>query len=192
MTIFGWLAAIILLMHLEIPGYWLVLHPSIRFWAGRHKMAYVAGALVGWGIPIVILVAYRRALFAREAPGAWKMAAGIALLVVEAAIFWRVRQDLGLMRLVGKTELGGGGEVVRQGIYAYIRHPRYTGSACAVAGACLLGGTRWMWALAGGWAALTALVIHLEERELRRRFGGTYEEYARSVPRFFPRGRVRE
>ena len=30
-------------------------------------------------------------------------------------------------------------------------------------------------------------IVVLEERELRDRFGSTYEEYSRRVPRFFPR-----
>jgi protein-S-isoprenylcysteine O-methyltransferase Ste14 len=31
------------------------------------------------------------------------------------------------------------------------------------------------------------LVVVLEERELRRRFGAAYAEYSRRVPRFIPR-----
>jgi protein-S-isoprenylcysteine O-methyltransferase Ste14 len=44
-----------------------------------------------------------------------------------------------------------------------------------------------MWAVAALWAALMFLAISFEERELRRRFGPVYEEYASRVPRFLPR-----
>ena len=35
------------------------------------------------------------------------------------------------------------------------------------------------------------LVVLLEERELRERFGAEYEDYCRRVPRYLPRGQSR-
>jgi protein-S-isoprenylcysteine O-methyltransferase Ste14 len=87
---------------------------------------------------------------------------------------------------VGQTELSGGGEVVHRGIYARIRHPRYIGSFLAVVGACCLAGTHAMWIVAAAWLVLTRIAIALEERELHNRFGASYEEYCRRVPRFVP------
>ena len=95
--------------------------------------------------------------------------------------------DLGGFRLVGQTELSGGGELAQHGIYARMRHPRYDGSFLAILGACFLAGTRWMWVVAGVWLVLILVAISLEGRELRARFGVTYEEYCRRVPGFFPR-----
>jgi protein-S-isoprenylcysteine O-methyltransferase Ste14 len=108
------------------------------------------------------------------------------LLMLEAWIFWRVNRDLGGAKLVGKTELSGGGDVVDQGIYAHLRHPRYLGSLIAILGACFLAGTRLMWTVAAVWCLLTLLAIGMEERELRTRCGAAYEEYCRRVPRFLP------
>jgi protein-S-isoprenylcysteine O-methyltransferase Ste14 len=98
-----------------------------------------------------------------------------------------VRGDLGTARLVGKAELEGRGEIERGGIYSRIRHPRYLASFLAILGACLLAGTRLLYLAAAVWLALMAVVIALEEREMRTRFGATYRDYSRKVPRFFPR-----
>lgn len=87
---------------------------------------------------------------------------------------------------MGRTELGGGGELQCRGIYAHIRHPRYTGSLLAILGACLLGGTRVTWLVAAAWLVLMRAAIALE-RELQTRFGDAYREYCRRVPRFIPR-----
>jgi protein-S-isoprenylcysteine O-methyltransferase Ste14 len=188
MTPYDWLAAIVLLMHLEIPVYWLIVHPNVRIWAGHKWAAYILGAVAGWGIPVAILVVFQRSLFARAMPALWKVFLGVALLAIEARILWQVFRDLGIARLVGKTELSRDGELAQSGIYAHLRHPRYVGSACAVVGACLLRGSEWMWSLAGAWACLTLLVVLLEEHELRARFGAAYDEYASKVPRFIPLG----
>jgi protein-S-isoprenylcysteine O-methyltransferase Ste14 len=87
---------------------------------------------------------------------------------------------------VGQTELSGGGQIERSGIYARIRHPRYIGSFLAILGACLLAGTRATWVVAAVWLVLTRIAIALEERELHDRFSVSYEEYCRRVPRFVP------
>lgn len=182
----GWLAALVLFLHLPIPLYWFVVHPMRKFWRSHQKAAYVTGLLCSWPLVTAALVIYRHELFRADWPSAPMLVAGVGLIAFEGWIFWRVHRDLGTARLVGKTELSGGGELERRGIYARIRHPRYTGSFLAILGACLLAGTRAMWAVAGLWLSLMLLAISLEERELRARFGRAYEEYARRIPRFVP------
>jgi protein-S-isoprenylcysteine O-methyltransferase Ste14 len=44
-----------------------------------------------------------------------------------------------------------------------------------------------MWIVAAAWTALMLVAISFEEREMRRRFGPAFEDYARRVPRFIPR-----
>ena len=114
--------------------------------------------------------------------------AGAALIALEAWIFWRVKHDLGGARLVGATELSGGGEIAHSGIYAHMRHPRYVGSFLAIVGACLVARTHAAWIVAGVWTCLMLAAILFEEREMRARFGDGFEEYSRRVPRFVPLG----
>ena len=186
MTPLGWLAALVLFLQLPIPLFWFVLHPQVNFWRRHQTTGYVAGVLLSWGPVTACLILFRQELFRQDWPPAWSIVVGVALLAVESWIFWRVNRDLGGAKLVGQTELSGGGEVVHRGIYARIRHPRYVGSLIAILGACFLAGTRWMWTSAAVWSLLTLVAIAMEERELRARFGAAYEEYCRRVPRFLP------
>jgi protein-S-isoprenylcysteine O-methyltransferase Ste14 len=130
---------------------------------------------------------FHRELLKAIWPSSWRVAFGIALITLEAWMFWLVRRDLGGARLVGATELSGGGEVAQSGIYARLRHPRYAGSFLAIIGACILAATGAMWIVAAVWTVLTGMAIAMEERELGKRFGAAYEEYCRRVPRFIPR-----
>ena len=77
---------------------------------------------------------------------------------------------------------------VAVGPYRYVRNPMYLSAVATFCGAGL-----YMRSLAViAFAAVWLLVIHLfvrfiEEPGLRRRFGGTYEDYLRQVPRWVPR-----
>lgn len=186
MGLFGWIAAVVLFLQLPIPLYWFVMHPQVDYWRKHQKAGYITGLLLSWLPVTVLLVIFHRKLFRPTQPTLWEIAAGIALIIFEVWIFWRVKKDLGAKQLVGQTELSGGGEIVHHGIYARIRHPRYIGSFLAILGACFLAGTRATWIVAAIWLVLTRIAIALEERELRNRFGASYAEYCRRAPRFFP------
>ena len=186
MLFLKFVAAVVLFLQLPIPLYWFVVHPLVNFWRSRPKAAYTTGLLCSW-LPVTIATAvYRRALYRNDVPPSWQIVAGFALIIFEGWIFWRVKKDLGGARLVGKTELSGAGEIARSGIYARIRHPRYAASFLAIVGACLIAGTKTLWIVSAIWCALTLVAILLEERELRARFGDSYKEYCRAVPRFLP------
>jgi len=88
---------------------------------------------------------------------------------------------------VGHGELSGKSELTTTSLYKYVRHPRYTGMISAVTGACILAQSKFAWMVSAIWCALVLVSIHLEEREMRRRFGAAYENYFRATPRFFPR-----
>jgi protein-S-isoprenylcysteine O-methyltransferase Ste14 len=186
-TFLEWLSAIVLFMQLPIPLYWFVLHPRVGFWRHRQKAAFAWGLLLSWPPVVMALVAYRRDIFEKESPPVWRIALGLAFILFEIWIFWRVKKDLGMARLIGKTELSGAGEIAQNGIYGRIRHPRYLGSFLALLGACLLAGKPAMWIATGVWSVLTLIAISFEQRELRSRFGDSYEEYCRRVPGFIPK-----
>jgi len=183
---FRWLAAFVFFLQLPIPLYWFVVHPHVNFWRRHRKAGYAAGLLLSW-LPVTLcLIYFRHAIFRADSQPRPSIAIGLLLIVLEFWIFWQVRKDLGGARLVGEAELMGSGDIASQGIYGYLRHPRYAGSFLAILGACFLAGTKIAWILAGGWALLTRLAIAFEERELRERFGPAFDDYCRRVPRFVP------
>ena len=187
------LAALVLFAEFPVPLFWLVLHPRAAFWRGRMRAAFATAVLVAWGVGGAFLIIFHAALFANGRRPIWAIVLGLALIVCDVWMFRIAQRDLGTARIVGKTELTGGGELARTGIYGRMRHPRYTGMFAGVAGAGLLAGTLQLWWVAAIWFPLAISAILLEEREMRQRFGTEYEEYCRRVPRFLPlRFRARE
>ena len=183
----AWIAAVVLFLQLPIPLYWFVVHPFRTFWRRHPRAVYVVGLACSW-LPVTIAIAaFHRRLFRSGWPAGWLFAIGVALIVFEIWIFWRVSHDLGGSRLVGQKELEGKGEIQSRGIYSRIRHPRYAASFVAIVGACALAGTRVTWMLAALWLGLMCAVIAMEEREMRARFGAKYLEYCRKIPSFLPR-----
>lgn len=186
MNCFRWVAAIVFFLQLPNPLFWLVVHPQIGYWRGRLRAAYITALVASWGSVSILLIVSRHVIFTQEHPSDLQIGFGLLLIAADIWLFERARQDLGTSRLVGKTELSGGGELIDTGIYAHLRNPRYVGMIASVVGACLLSATRLMWGVCGLWLALVLIVIGFEEHELRARLGGPYTEYCRRVPRFIP------
>ena len=179
-------AGFFLFFELPIPIYWLILHPFNSFWRSRVRAAFWVAGLAAWTAGGILLWIYRPLLLAAARPPWIAIAAGVALIGVEVYLFLRVERELGSRRLVGYAELTGTGEMFTGGLYAHVRHPRYTGMFCAVVGAALLGGTLRLWAILAIWWVLALIVIRLEERELAARFGPAYVAYRKRVPAFLP------
>jgi protein-S-isoprenylcysteine O-methyltransferase Ste14 len=81
--------------------------------------------------------------------------------------------------------------VATSGPYARTRNPLYFGSALLAAG-FVVAARSWIAAalVAAYYLALYPFLMRREERELRARFGGVFDEYARRVPLFWPRLRA--
>jgi len=179
-------AGFILFFELPIPIYWLILHPFNSFWRSRICAAFWVAGLTAWTSGGVLLWIYRPLLLSAARPSWVAIAAGLVLIGIEVYLFLRVERELGSRRLVGHAELTGTGEMFTGGLYAHVRHPRYSGMFCAVVGAALLGGTLRLWAVLAAWWVLALVVIRLEERELDARFGPAYAAYRKRVPALLP------
>jgi len=183
--------ALFLLMF--FPGgmlYWFSVHPFIGFWRriGLHAALAVNGALIALVAAAVYLA--RRPLLSIEYGDRLPLAiAGGALLAASVAMRAVVTSRLTKKILMGLPELAPeshGVPLLTDGIYARLRHPRYAQVAVALLGGALLMNYLAAYvACAAGLAALRLIVV-LEERELRQRFGKAYDEYCARTPRFIP------
>ena len=186
MKFLDWVAAVVLALQFPIPIFWLVVHPLIHFWRRHGKAGYWLAGLPAWFGVAALLYAFYDRLFASAQAPAWAIALGFALIAADGYVLYRVERELGARRLVGQAEMEGGGELATTGVYARVRHPRYTGMMLSVLGACLMAGTLLLWVVAAVWWVLVLAAVTLEERELRARFGVAYDAYSRRVPRFLP------
>lgn len=102
----------------------------------------------------------------------------------------QTRRTFGFRRLVGLPELHPEDHlrgVVRTGIYAYVRHPRYLLYMLMLVSMALLTGALAIFLLAILNILLYQILAPLEERDLLDQYGLQYEAYRQSVPRFVPR-----
>jgi protein-S-isoprenylcysteine O-methyltransferase Ste14 len=96
------------------------------------------------------------------------------------------------LALTKRNSLGAPEALLTRGPYGYVRNPVYLGMGVIIVGLLLL---YQAWHFAG--VAKTALlftaahlaVVFLEEPGIRRRFGASYDDYCRRVPRWLPRRR---
>ena len=174
------------------PFLWLIVHPAIRFWR-RFGTRSLWIALPLWTFSGTFLVLLRHRIFdERVSRNALTAIAGVALIGLAVWIGHHVHRRLGLQRLAGLPEVNPGrypGGVVRAGVYARVRHPRYLEYMLTFVGLALLTGAVGIFLLAIITILLYLIVAPLEERELREHYRPEYEAYARDVPRFLPRWR---
>ena len=149
-------------------------------------MAAMAGFLGG---TMLLLFRWRDELVGQDLgrhPAAWL---GLSSLGLAAGIQFFRRRHLGMATLAGVPEVSrhDHGRLLTEGIYARVRHPRYLEIAFAVLGYALIANhTGGYWLLVFSIAGLH-LVVLLQERELRDRFGAEYEMYCARTPRWLPR-----
>jgi protein-S-isoprenylcysteine O-methyltransferase Ste14 len=191
-TVRTWLAVLILAM---LPGgilFWFSIHPFIRFWrrfsTGLVLTVHYAAALglAGW-------IVWRREVLLGTDYGTnwWFFALGTLIFVCSALFRRRFQRELTNARLTGAPELDPSrpdNQLLRSGVYAHIRHPRYLQILGVLLGYALMVNYQSIYLTTLAYLLSLPPLIWLEERELSQRFGTDYEAYRRAVPwRFIPK-----
>jgi protein-S-isoprenylcysteine O-methyltransferase Ste14 len=190
------LALIVLASHLPSLFLWLVIHPFSAFWRklGGGRTAFILSIpVIAWIAGVWIL----RDAFVGINLGTHPFTIILSGLSLAAAIWIRMvrMKSLDSKKISGFPELSRAnypGPLLTAGIYGRTRNPRYIEMLLLALGYSLFANysgpyLAWMISL-----PVLLLVVLLEERELRVRFGAAYDDYCRRVPRFIPRLEARE
>jgi protein-S-isoprenylcysteine O-methyltransferase Ste14 len=169
---------------------WFIIHPLVRFWRKLGPGRTYAVLSVPVAASMVGLFAARDQLLTVEfGTNVFLVALGALCMAGAMMIAVRRRRQLTYGILVGIPELSGEkdtGKLLTDGIYARIRHPRYIETGLGILGYALFSNYLTIYIACALSVPVLYLIVLLEERELRDRFGQEYEEYCRRVPRFFP------
>lgn len=196
MTVFEQVRYIMaVLLVISMPGavgWWFILHPFVGFW----RRVGVAGTFTVLTVFLLgsagALYLLRDQLVGPDLGTHWPLLGlALPLIVVAGVIQWKRRKHLTFRVLAGIPEiLPESGKLLTEGIYGRIRHPRYVEFTLGLAGWSLVANHLGPYLMAAGTVAALYVIVEMEERELRQRFGEAYEAYARRVPRFLPRRRT--
>jgi protein-S-isoprenylcysteine O-methyltransferase Ste14 len=170
--------------------YWLIIHRWARWWRrwgpARTYLA-VLPVLAAFG---VLLFQVRGQLLGTNLGTNWSLI-GIALVLICLMTwlelqYWR---HLSISTLVGIPELSQQrkGMLLREGIYAVVRHPRYLSAGIGLLADALIVNYLGLYILLLSVLPPGYWMLVLEERELLDRFGDDYRQYQRDVPCLIPR-----
>lgn len=183
-------ALAVLMIWPAIPLFWIPVHCAPRFFRRLGFLTYVL-PFVTWLPTAAAIYSMRNALLIYHAtfPVVINIAGIIILAMGTALQIWTLVL-LTLPGIMGMPEVSRSvpGNLVENGPFSIIRHPTYLAHTMMLFGAFL-------WTEAAALAIITVIdavvvniiVIPLEEKELRERFGKEYDDYCKRVPsRFLP------
>ncbi|MGD0776860.1 MAG: hypothetical protein ABSC05_28925 [Candidatus Solibacter sp.] len=178
---------------MTVPGgllYWFSIHPFVRFWRSLGARAAVALHIVMLAALACGAYLLRGALLAVDY-GTNPLLLGISVPVLIAAVVLRrvLSRHLKPGILMGMPELtaeAASQRLLCEGIYARIRHPRFLEVFLLLTFCALFTNYLASYALLAASVPVLLAIIHVEERELRDRFGEEYVRYCARVPKLWP------
>lgn len=173
--------------------WWFVVHPFAGFWRRQGPTRTYGVLAVGFLLTAAALYRVRGFGLATDYGTNWILVA-IALPLFAVAIVLGIQRKkvLTFRVLAGLPEVQsdpGDVKLLTEGIFSVIRHPRYVEAMLGCVSWSMIVNYREIYVLTAISLVAIYLVVVIEERELRQRFGQAYVEYAARVPRFIPRSR---
>jgi protein-S-isoprenylcysteine O-methyltransferase Ste14 len=168
---------------------WICIHGLLSHW----RRIGVKRAIISVSVITILTMAsmylIHKPLLQMQFTFRWPFAvAAIILFGISTYLNIRVYQEAPKTMALGLGELSGDRpeQLVTTGIYARIRHPRFSAMVLAVTSMALITGYLALYILIGIYVIGIYFIAVLEDRELMERFGTDYYEYTKRVPGFFP------
>jgi protein-S-isoprenylcysteine O-methyltransferase Ste14 len=119
-------------------------------------------------------------------------AAGVLLWGASVILDRRTREHLDTATMIGVREISGGTDLIEEGLYGRIRHPRYLSLMVAATGWAMMANHGASYLMVAALIPALWLVISIEEDEMEERFGEAWLRYCERVPALIPRARSRQ
>jgi protein-S-isoprenylcysteine O-methyltransferase Ste14 len=183
----GWFACIV---YSTIPCFWLMIHPRAHHWRNRVRSPFrvLLPAWITMWIGLGGLTGPWRHVMLYSTPWTWTPAA--LLFACGVFLYTRAGAHFSGAQLSGLPELRpnhSDGRLVTTDIRARVRHPVYLAHLCEMLAWSIGTGLLVCWILTA-FAILTgAVMIRMEDKELRARFGNEFDAYRKRVPAILPK-----
>ncbi|MDH5174105.1 MAG: isoprenylcysteine carboxylmethyltransferase family protein [Elusimicrobiota bacterium] len=136
--------------------------------------------------PLLILGSVGEYFLISRTINLWVSCMGMVIVAIRIWLKWWAMLTLGEYWSV-QIEIRESHKLTRDGPYRYVRHPAYLSNLMEYLGVPLIANAYYV--LIGVliiYIPLNLIRLHLEERELIRKFGKEYEDYRDKVPALFP------
>jgi protein-S-isoprenylcysteine O-methyltransferase Ste14 len=188
MSILATIAAVLACLYLPVPFIMTWFHVFDRAWKRMGAVSYVFHVPMYLGL--VFAVWSLRGVWPAIA-WPWHPALtwlGAGAIAAAFGLLFATQGRIGLSTLIAFSQVtqSRNRSLVTTGIYARIRHPRYTMLIVGSLGNFLLTGYALLLATFVVTTALTLIMSRLEEKELMKCFGDEYRRYRERVPAFLP------
>jgi protein-S-isoprenylcysteine O-methyltransferase Ste14 len=182
-------ATFLLALCLPVPFYMLSVHALGRLWKRMGRASYAV--LWTFYALCVAAIVIAHGLWGWKAWSwpVWISWTGLLPLALAAGLAYWTYRTIPARTLLAFRQIESDGErpLVRDGVLGVVRHPRYVMFVLVALANFLITGYPLVLASLVVAVAVFAVVMRLEEGELRSHFGGEFERYRREVPAFFPR-----
>jgi len=182
-------ATFLLALYLPVPIYMIWIHAFGRVWKRMGPASYAIHWTVYIATVAAVVLCHRAWGWQAWSWPAWIPWLGLFPVATAAWLGFRTYTTIPVKTLLTFRQIRPDGErrLIRDGILGTIRHPRYVMFTLLALGNFVVTGYPLVLVSLAVTVAVFAVVIRLEENELREYFGEEFEEYKRAVPAFYPR-----
>lgn len=182
------LGLVLIIIMPVVITFWVIIHGGSKQWRKRSpEMAY---SFAGFFILIVVLLAwsYRIRLLGADLGFNLLLFVIGTLIYIASFVLWKpVKNHLDFKTFAGVPEITNRKiELIQDGPFAIVRHPRYLMVAIGVTGWCLMSNYAGAYLIGLLSIAGLFLIVWLEERDLVIRFDDEYRAYQKQVPQLIP------